>query len=115
VTKKLLIVDDDDALREALADALALEGFDVECCVHGADALARLRAGLRPDLILLDLMMPVMDGWAFRAAQLTDPALAAIPVVVITAAGPLEPPIDARHVLHKPFRIEELVGVVGAA
>jgi CheY-like chemotaxis protein len=115
VSKTILIVDDDDALREALAEMLALEGFRIECSPHGAEAIAKLNAGLRPHLILLDLMMPVMDGWEFREAQLARAELADIPVVVITAAGVLKKPIDARHILRKPFRIEELVRVVTAA
>lgn len=115
MTRSILLVEDDAALREVLAEALELEAFRVECSAHGADALGKLRAGLRPDVILLDLMMPVMDGWEFRDAQLADGELAGIPVVVVTAAGTLSRPIDAREIVHKPFRIEDLVGAVERA
>jgi CheY-like chemotaxis protein len=83
----VLIVDDDPDVAAVLADLLQLEGFSVASALDGAAALAQLRDGLRPCAILLDLMMPVMDGWAFRADQLADPALAPIPVLVTSAGG----------------------------
>ena len=112
MTRSVLIVDDDEALRETMAEALGDEGFTVACSAHGLDALKLLRSGLRPDVILLDLMMPVMDGWSFREQQSRDPALASIPVVVVTAAHALSKPIDARAVVRKPFKLAELVAVV---
>jgi len=112
VTRSVLIVDDDEALREALAEVLAEEGLEVSCSANGQEALRALRSGLRPDLILLDLMMPVMDGWAFREEQAREPLLASIPVVVITAAHALHKPIDARAVVWKPFKVEELLGAI---
>jgi CheY-like chemotaxis protein len=112
MTRSVLIVDDDAALRETLADALTDEGFTVSFSVNGLEALQALRAGLRPDVILLDLMMPVMDGWRFREEQALDRELASIPVVVITAAHALRRPIDARAIVHKPFGLEQLLGVV---
>jgi CheY-like chemotaxis protein len=112
VIKSLLIVDDDDALREVLAEAMTEEGFTVSCSGNGLQALEALRSGLRPDLILLDLMMPVMDGWRFREEQSRDPALASIPVVVVTAAHALHKPIDARAIVRKPFGLDELLGAV---
>ena len=111
MTRSVLVVDDDAALREALADALTDEGYAVSACVNGLEALVALRAGLRPDVIVLDLMMPVMDGWRFREEQARDPDLASIPVVVITAASALRQPIEARAIVRKPFRLEELFGV----
>jgi CheY-like chemotaxis protein len=114
VIKTILLVDDDEGLRDVLAESLVYDGYQVECCAHGADALAKLRDGLKPDLILLDLMMPVMDGWEFREAQLTDPELADIPVVVITAAGSLNRPIDANKILRKPFGLDDLIRTLAA-
>ncbi|MFL5274543.1 MAG: response regulator [Anaeromyxobacteraceae bacterium] len=108
MSKGILLVDDDPGLRDALGEALEIDGHRVETAVHGADALAKLAAGARPDLILLDLMMPVMDGWQFRAAQLAHPDYASIPVIVITAAGVLKQQIDTCRILRKPFRMEEL-------
>jgi len=112
VIESVLIVDDDEALRAVIAEALGDEGLTVSCSANGLEALKVLRSGLRPDVILLDLMMPVMDGWSFREEQSRDAALAAIPVVVVTAAQWLHKPIDARAILRKPFRLDELLGVM---
>ncbi len=81
----VLVIEDDDDVREALADVLREAGYDVAWAADGAEAIRALRSGLRPSAILLDLMMPVMDGFAFRAEQRSDPALEAIPVIVVSA------------------------------
>ena len=81
----ILIVEDDADVREAMAVFLAGEGYKVVEAVHGAEALDQLRSAVPFCLILLDLFMPVMDGWAFRAEQLRDTAMASIPVIVISA------------------------------
>src|SRR4051794_22433741 len=84
----VLVVDDDADLRMLLSVTLQREGYSVTCCANGDDALRWLReAGQLPVVILLDLMMPVMNGWEFRGAQMKDPALARVPVVVISATG----------------------------
>ena len=88
----LLLVEDDDDLREDFALILRSRGYRVEVAANGAEALARLRARAPlPCIILLDLMMPVMSGWELRSAQLADPVLAGIPVIVLTAASPRDP------------------------
>ncbi|HJQ84613.1 MAG TPA: response regulator [Candidatus Binatia bacterium] len=81
----ILLVEDDDDLREALAVYLESEGYEVLQARNGEEALAQLRTGGVVCLIVLDLFMPVMDGWRFRTEQLGDPALAAIPVLVLSA------------------------------
>jgi CheY-like chemotaxis protein len=83
----VLVVDDDLPTREALALILAAEGYRVRTAPDGLAALSELRDGDRPCLIVLDLMMPVMDGWQFRHEQRRDPRLADIPVIVCSAAG----------------------------
>jgi CheY-like chemotaxis protein len=84
--RTILVVDDDADNREAMIAFLEGEGYAAEGAEHGEAALRRLRS---PDqsvcLILLDLFMPVMNGWEFRSQQLNDPALAALPVVVVSA------------------------------
>jgi CheY-like chemotaxis protein len=83
----VLIVEDDAAICSSLGEALRDEGFDVSTAANGREALERLRGGPPPSAIVLDLMMPVMDGWDFRQQQLLDPVLSPVPVVVVTAAG----------------------------
>jgi len=107
----VMVVDDDALIREMVIQVLASEGFTAIGARNGEEALQRLRQEhLQPALILLDLMMPVMDGRQFRAAQLQDPALASIPVVVISAAD--DGDVRAQEHVGKPFDIEELLHVV---
>ncbi len=110
----ILVVDDDDVLREAICDAIQDEGCAAVPAADGREALARLRGpGTRPCVIVLDLMMPVMNGWQFRAAQRQDAAVAEIPVIVVTAGTHVQHgSIDADVVLHKPFRLDELFTAV---
>jgi CheY-like chemotaxis protein len=81
----VLIVEDDSDLREMMAQLLTLEGFQSTAVANGKEALRYLSSGDTPDLILLDLMMPVMDGWEFRRAQQADPILARVPTIVLSA------------------------------
>lgn len=83
----ILVVEDDPDVRSALAELLSGEGYEVATTADGGEALDTLRAGLQPSVILLDLMMPNVDGWDFRRAQLDDPKLAMVPVVLLTASG----------------------------
>jgi len=113
----ILLVEDDFAIRETVAEVLEGEGFQVTCAANGQEALRRLgEAVSRPEVILLDLMMPVMDGWEFRTAQRSDPRYAAIPVVVLSAGAGAEGSLarlapDA--FLTKPFELDRLLDLVG--
>lgn len=114
----VLIVDDDIGIRELLAQVLEDEAFMSVTCFDGADALEYLRAAdTLPCTILLDLMMPRMDGWAFRQAQLQDAALATIPVVVLSARPDLAAQgraLGVANVLSKPIDLMRLITVVQA-
>ena len=114
--KFILVVEDDKDVRESLRELLEDEGFAVLCAEHGMAALEALRtADALPKLILLDLTMPVMDGYRFRAAQLADPAIALVPVIVMTADSDLEDKrrrIGCEHVLRKPMKANELLATV---
>jgi len=84
---RILIVDDDSDAGEAMSEALTSRGFEVSLAADGKRALAALRAAENlPSLILLDLMMPVMNGWQFRRIQLEDERLAKVPVIIVTGA-----------------------------
>lgn len=111
----ILVVDDDLPTREALALFLGAEGYRVTTADDGCDALEQLRHGSHPDLILLDLMMPVMDGWHFRNEQLADPWLSDIPVIVCSASGQASRYADslrASAYLDKPLEPAKLADVV---
>ena len=111
----LMIVDDDDDLRDALADIMTAQGYEVAAFGDARAALTALEGGVTPFLILLDLMMPGMSGWDFRTAQLENPIMALIPVVVVTAAGKLSDgarTLSGVEVLHKPFTLEILLPLV---
>ena len=108
----ILVVEDDAALREMMAQQLHLAGFAPATAPNGYEALALLRMGFPAKLILLDLRMPIMDGWAFRAEQRRDPDLADIPVIVMSARDAAG--FDAAAVFHKPFSGQEMIDVVRA-
>ena len=111
----ILVVDDDDDIRESMLEILEDRRYATAQARNGEDALQQLRAGLRPDAIFLDLMMPVMDGRAFREAQRADPALAAIPVVVLTAHGDVAAAaaeMSPRAFLKKPASLKEILAAV---
>ncbi len=103
----VMIVEDDDEIRELLAEMLSDLGFVVSTARHGKDALDLLRAKPHPNLVLLDLMMPVMDGWQMRAEMLADPKLAKIPVIVVSGAADVQDGsamLKAARVLTKPVK-----------
>ena len=103
----VLIIEDDDEIREILAEMLAERGYPVATARNGVEGLAALRSGDPPCVVLLDLMMPVMDGWTVRAEMLADPALAHIPVVVVSGAADLEQKssqLQAARVITKPVK-----------
>jgi CheY-like chemotaxis protein len=108
----VLIIEDDLDIRDALGQILEEEGYAVATAANGQEALDQLRSGPPPRLILLDLMMPVMNGWQFRAEQRQDPALAAIPVVVISAdtnIGDKATQLGVREYFRKPIEITGLL------
>lgn len=112
---RILIVDDDQDFCEELADLL--RQFDHDClCLHdGSSALVTLRDFGQPDLILLDLGLPVMDGFEFRRQQLADPAIAAIPVIVISGYhlnGAWRHQLQAREYFTKPLDVTGLLEAI---
>jgi len=114
--KSILVVEDDPDVRGALVAFLEGEGYSVVEATHGAEALEHLREPRQFCLILLDLMMPVMNGWEFREQQQKDPALADIPVLVVTAdttAVRRAADVGAVGCLLKPVEFPELLAYVG--
>jgi CheY-like chemotaxis protein len=109
----ILVVEDDEMTRASIVELLDEAGYSVTQAANGAEALDKLRQGPPPCVILLDLMMPVMTGQEFRREQLKDPALAAIPVIVVSAADAWQlRALKAAACLSKPFTVERLLSTV---
>jgi len=106
---RVLVIEDEEPIRSALAECLEDAGCEVITAANGREALALLRSGAPlPNLIFLDLIMPEMDGYQFREEQKQDPRLAHLPVVVVSAVGN-SPAVDARRVLRKPVGLDTLL------
>lgn len=115
-SNRLLIIDDALEMHSLLRTLLSEEGYVVHCVSNGQAALRYLRSAEElPGLIFLDLMMPIMDGYEFREAQLSDPRLANTPVVIITADGHIESKkskINAVDSIRKPIDVDVMLQVI---
>jgi len=112
---RVLVVEDNGNARESLLMLLEAQGFEAEGAENGREALRVLREGYDACLILLDLMMPIMDGWTFRVEQRHDPQLADIPVAVLTATvnpGQEAQRLGAVAAFQKPLDIDRLLELV---
>lgn len=111
--RTVMVIDDDDAIREALQDVLTDEGYDVIAASDGQEALECLNGERRPSAILVDLWMPVMDGWKFLDAMLADSRFSRIPLVVLTAARDQRArELCVAEVLTKPVQLHQVLGVL---
>ncbi len=112
---KVLVVDDDYAVLDAMKDILEDEGYEVSVAANGLEALKELSRGAPPNVILLDLMMPVMNGWEFREAQSRNEKISDIPVVILTADGRADvkaETLGAAGYLRKPIQVDRLLGML---
>jgi CheY-like chemotaxis protein len=113
--EQVLIIDDDDDIRQTVTDALEMEHLVVHSARNGQEGLDLIRAGLRPCLILLDMMMPVMDGWKFAQAMAADPEVSALRICIFSATG-IRPtqavPANVVAVLRKPVRLDALLDLM---
>lgn len=111
---RVLVVDDNEPLRENIVEALELEGFPVEAVASAADALARLAEDPLPEVVLLDLMMPGMDGRELLGRIRSDPRLERVRVVMVTGASGMRAKLaSADAVLMKPFGVADLLAALG--
>jgi CheY-like chemotaxis protein len=111
----ILVVDDDPAIRDVVADILQISDYPVQTAVNGAEALEKIRRD-QPAAVLLDLMMPVMNGWEFLRACRKEAPCAHVPIVVMSAAREASDAADelgARAFLAKPFELDAMLSVVG--
>jgi CheY-like chemotaxis protein len=115
-TGPILLVEDDFVLRTSLAELLTSQGYSVDCAAHGLEAFHRLNAAtVKPAVIVLDLMMPYMDGIEFRTLQRALPSFADVPVVVITANGKHAveaAKLDAKETFFKPVNTSRLLETI---
>jgi CheY-like chemotaxis protein len=111
----ILVVDDDPAIRDVVADILEISDYPVQTAVNGAEALEKIRRD-QPAAVLLDLMMPVMNGWEFLRACRKEAPCAHVPIVVMSAAREASDVADelgAQAFLAKPFELDAILSVVG--
>jgi CheY-like chemotaxis protein len=108
----ILIVEDEEDIRETLKLVLELEDYQVTTASNGREALSTLERERETDVILLDLMMPVMNGWDFARALREDPTLRHIPIIVVTAYSKRAGDIDAQAIIPKPIDLDVLLDAV---
>jgi DNA-binding response OmpR family regulator len=112
-TDPIVVIDDDADIRDSLAEILVDEGYSVRTFASGAEALEHLRnEDSACCLIILDLMMPGMNGWTFREVQSHDARLSSIPVITMSAVADLDPPSPATPMLCKPVNLDQLLNRV---
>ncbi len=114
-SQEVLVVDDDDDLRDAFVALLGMHGYKSAGASSGVGALQRLREGFRPCVVLLDIRMPEMDGWTVWAKMHADPRLAAIPVVLLSGDPDQlrrAEAIGMRNFMRKPVDAEQLLATV---
>jgi CheY-like chemotaxis protein len=109
---RILVVEDDEDAREAMVVLLQMKGYRAVSAANGREALDYLQRAPVPDLIILDLWMPVMDGWQFRNEQVKDPRLKEVPVIVVTALSD-RIDVDANEIMIKPVNVDRLLASVG--
>jgi CheY-like chemotaxis protein len=113
--KKILIIEDDNSIRELLTELLESEGYSVSSVSNGVEGLKFLKAGNEPNLILVDLMMPIMDGYAFRVEQLKNSQWSKIPTVVMSAEANAKDKLKHYNVtafLSKPVELDVILNTV---
>lgn len=113
--KRILVVEDDTSIRELLVELLESEGYSVTSAINGLEGLKLLESGEKPNLILMDLMMPVMDGYTFRSEQLNNLEWAKIPTVVMSAEANAREKMKAYNItafLSKPVELEIILDTV---
>ncbi len=115
--KRILVIEDDPNIREAITEVLAMEGFEAIAAEHGQAGLDCLSSGTPlPDVILLDLLMPIKDGYQFRAEQKMNPRISEIPVIVMTANQMQDAKsLGTAGFLRKPVSIEDLLSAINDA
>ena len=115
-TRRVLVIDDDPLIRDTMSEILEESGYRVDTAAHGGEALSALQRDPKPDAIILDLMMPVMDGWQFLEAKARDRAICEVPVLIHTAYTAYHDGqnrhSDVLGVFRKPGDFARMIGVL---
>ena len=112
---RIAVIDDDADLRKALSTMLRLDGHEVTGFADATDAIGQIEGGLPVDVIVLDLMMPIMNGWEFCTYRERSPVMKQVPVIVITARQSIVPPVGVSQILLKPFDPQALEDAIARA
>jgi CheY-like chemotaxis protein len=107
--KTILLIEDELDIREALAEVLISEGYAVQSAANGQEGLDLLQNHPSPSLILLDLMMPILDGWAFLSRRMADPQMQHLPVIIMSAADRKRPVGPGLTFIRKPIDLSDLL------
>ena len=115
--KTILLIEDDNSIREAIQFVLDSEGYQIAVARDGEEGMSMLHNDLKPDVIILDIMMPVMNGFEFRKAQLNDPQLASIPTIALSADRNFHQQTHSgfQSVLKKPVELDDLLQSIESA
>ncbi len=117
MAKRILVVEDDTSIRELLVELLESEGYEVSSAVNGLEGIRHLQNNPKPDLILVDLMMPVMDGYTFRTEQLKNDLWSTIPTVVMSAEANAKEKMKSFNItafLSKPVDLDTILKTVAS-
>lgn len=113
--KTVLVIDDDRAIRQTMKDVLEIYGYEVHTAADGREGISKLMSmKVMPCVILLDLMMPGMNGWGFLDFQKSNPTFSGVPVIICSAYENSAKSIDTKRILIKPVQLDSLVGAVKA-
>jgi CheY-like chemotaxis protein len=110
--KNILIIEDDESIRKMIASVLEVEGYSVAAASNGKQALEKIRGGAVPDIILLDMMMPVMNGWDFLDFVRSNATTSKIPIIVVSAYAEIAKSVKPDAVVAKPVQLKSLLQAI---
>jgi CheY-like chemotaxis protein len=110
--KNILIIEDDESIRAMIASVLEIEGYSVSAAPNGKNAIDIIGKGPTPDIILLDMMMPVMNGWDFLDFIRSNAVTARIPIIVVSAYSEIAKSVKPQAVVPKPVQLKSLLGAI---
>lgn len=110
--RNILIIEDDNAIRDAMASVLELEGYSTVLASNGKQGMEMIKAGHVPDIILLDMMMPIMSGWDFLDFIRANEETSQIPIIVVSAYGEIAKSVRPHAVVPKPVQVNSLLETI---